>query len=214
MTKSLIMLGMSSRKSRAFCASAYDIFSPERLGLKTGGFCAEGWRTWWEVGRWEEGRLEVGRGEMLTWNLCLSQEGRKKSPPRFSSDHGAPSSSYHLCQKKEIKNISSSTKTLKFRSLVYKTMTLTMILIQALHAISTNFNEICTSHCRWESNINVWFRFMNSQKWNCVASLFPKQNVLLSPNFHTHVSVSNLYIPRISLPILLQPNRQTDPENL
>ncbi len=36
----------------------------------------------------------------------------------------------------------------------------------------------------WESNINVWFRFMNSQKWNCMASLFPGQNYnVLSPNF-------------------------------
>jgi hypothetical protein len=26
-------------------------------------------------------------------------------------------------------------------------------------------------------------------------------------NFHINVSVSNLYIPRIDLPILLQPNR-------
>jgi hypothetical protein len=30
-------------------------------------------------------------------------------------------------------------------------------------------------------------------------------------NFHIHVSVIDLYIPRISLPILLQPNRQTNP---
>ena len=33
----------------------------------------------------------------------------------------------------------------------------------------------------------------------------------LSPNFHIHVSVSDLYIPRIGLPIWLQQNRQTDP---
>ncbi len=39
-----------------------------------------------------------------------------------------------------------------------------------------------------------------------------KQNCgVLSPNFHIHVSVSDLYFPRIGLPILLQPNRQTDP---
>ncbi len=37
---------------------------------------------------------------------------------------------------------------------------------------------------------------------------------VLSHNFHIHVSVSNLYIPRIGLPILLQPNRQTDPKNI
>jgi hypothetical protein len=68
---------------------------------------------------------------------------------------------------------------------------------------------------RWESNINVWFRFMYSQKWNCTALLFPKQNInVLAPNFHIHVSVSNLYISRIGLRILLQPNRQTDPGNI
>ncbi len=68
---------------------------------------------------------------------------------------------------------------------------------------------------RRESNINVWFRFMYSQKWNCLASLFPKQNYnVLSSNFHIHVSLSDLYIHRIGPPILLQPNRQTNPENI
>ncbi len=37
---------------------------------------------------------------------------------------------------------------------------------------------------------------------------------VLSPNFHIHVSLSDLYIPKISLPILLQTNRQTDPLNI
>jgi hypothetical protein len=62
----------------------------------------------------------------------------------------------------------------------------------------------------WEYNINVWFRFMYSQK--CTPRYFQNYNVL-SPNFRIHVSVSDLYIPRIGLPILQQPNRQTDPEN-
>ncbi len=62
---------------------------------------------------------------------------------------------------------------------------------------------------------NVWFRFICSQKWNCVALLFPKQNYnVLSPNFYIHVSVWYLYIPRIGLPILLQPNMQADPGNI
>ncbi len=59
---------------------------------------------------------------------------------------------------------------------------------------------------RWESNINVCFRFMYSQKWNWAASLFPKQNYTVpSPNLHIHVSVSVLYtvIPRIGLPVCL-----------
>jgi hypothetical protein len=56
-------------------------------------------------------------------------------------------------------------------------------------------------HCKWraawwKSNINVWLRFMYHQKWNCSAPLFPKQNFnVLSPNFHIHVSVRDLYIP-------------------
>ncbi len=36
----------------------------------------------------------------------------------------------------------------------------------------------------------------------------------LVPNFHIHTSVSDLYIPRIRPPILLQPNRQTDRGNI
>ena len=38
--------------------------------------------------------------------------------------------------------------------------------------------------------------------------IFPKKELLsLSPNFHIHVSVSDLYIPRISPHIFLQQNR-------
>ncbi len=36
----------------------------------------------------------------------------------------------------------------------------------------------------------------------------------LSLNFHIHVSVSDLYIPRIRPHIFLQQNRQTDPWNI
>ncbi len=60
---------------------------------------------------------------------------------------------------------------------------------------------------QWESNINVWFPFMYSQKLNCVASLFPKQKYkVLSPYSYTHIPVIVLYISRIRLSILLQPN--------
>jgi hypothetical protein len=42
-----------------------------------------------------------------------------------------------------------------------------------------------------------------------------KQNYnVLYPNFYIHVSASNLCIPRICLPIFLQPNRQTNPGNI
>ncbi len=42
--------------------------------------------------------------------------------------------------------------------------------------------------------------------------IFPEKELhALSPNFHIHVSVSDLYIPTIGLPILLQENMWTDP---
>jgi hypothetical protein len=45
--------------------------------------------------------------------------------------------------------------------------------------------------------------------------IFPEKELCgLSPNFHIHVSVSNLYIPTIDLPILLQGNMWTDPGNI
>jgi hypothetical protein len=37
---------------------------------------------------------------------------------------------------------------------------------------------------------------------------------ILFPNFHIHVSVSDLCIPRISMPILPQPKRQTYPGSI
>jgi hypothetical protein len=45
--------------------------------------------------------------------------------------------------------------------------------------------------------------------------LFPKQNYnVLSPSSYTHISVRNLYISRIGLPILLQENIWTNPRNI
>jgi hypothetical protein len=45
--------------------------------------------------------------------------------------------------------------------------------------------------------------------------LFPKQNNnVLSPSSYIHISVRNLFISRISLPILLHKNMWTDPGNI
>jgi hypothetical protein len=45
--------------------------------------------------------------------------------------------------------------------------------------------------------------------------LFPKQiYYVLSPSSYTHISVRNLYIDRIGLPILLQGNMWTNPGNI
>jgi hypothetical protein len=45
--------------------------------------------------------------------------------------------------------------------------------------------------------------------------IFSEKELLgLNPNFHIHVSVNDLYIPTISLPILLQKNMWTAPWNI
>jgi hypothetical protein len=45
--------------------------------------------------------------------------------------------------------------------------------------------------------------------------IFPEKELRgLSPNFRIHVFVSDLYIPMIGLPILLQENMWTDPGNI
>ncbi len=52
-------------------------------------------------------------------------------------------------------------------------------------------------------------RYQNSKQ------IFPEKEVCgLSPNFHIHVSVSDLYIPKIGPHIFLQQNRQTDLGNI
>ncbi len=65
-------------------------------------------------------------------------------------------------------------------------------------------------HYKWRpvrTNINVWFPFMYSQKWNFAAFLFLKENFyVLSPNSNTHMSLRDLYISRIGLSNLLQLN--------
>ncbi len=54
--------------------------------------------------------------------------------------------------------------------------------------------------------------------WHCTENLiyvFPEMKLCgLVPNSYIHFSVSNLYIPRIGLPIWLQQNRQTNPGDI
>ncbi len=48
-----------------------------------------------------------------------------------------------------------------------------------------------------------------------MKQIFPEKELCgHSPYFHIHVSVSDLYIPKIDLPILLQENRWTEPGNI
>jgi hypothetical protein len=48
-----------------------------------------------------------------------------------------------------------------------------------------------------------------------IETLIPRNETGgLSPNSYVHASVSDLYIPTVGLPILLQVNRCTDPGNI
>jgi hypothetical protein len=80
-------------------------------------------------------------------------------------------------------------------------------------------------HCRiytaYEEPVRIQYKclvpiyVLSEMKLLSLALLFPKQNYnVLSPNFLIHVFVSDLYVPRIGLPSLLQRNRQTDPGNM
>ncbi len=72
---------------------------------------------------------------------------------------------------------------------------------KSLCVLKFPFCKILRQICADENPISqclIWI--MYSQKWNLAASLFPKQNYnVLSPNFHIHVSVNDLYIPMIGL---------------
>ncbi len=48
-----------------------------------------------------------------------------------------------------------------------------------------------------------------------LKQIFPEKKLCgLSPNFHIHVSVIDLYIPTTGLPVMLQENMWTDPGNM
>ncbi len=71
--------------------------------------------------------------------------------------------------------------------------------------------------CMCESGAGVSLcPIVSPQKPDCNTEnskqIFPEKKFPgLSPDFHIHVPVSDLYIPTIGLPILLQENMWTDP---
>jgi hypothetical protein len=79
----------------------------------------------------------------------------------------------------------------------------------------------CT-HCNFnEGPVRIQYKCLVSNyvfpEMNLLGLVISKTDTVLnvrSFNFHIHVSVSDLYIPRIGLPILLQPNMQTCPGNI
>jgi hypothetical protein len=59
--------------------------------------------------------------------------------------------------------------------------------------------------------------FCGSHPMHCKENpiyVLPEKKLRVSPNFHIHVSVSDLYIPRIGPPLFLKQNRQTDCGNI
>ncbi len=78
----------------------------------------------------------------------------------------------------------------------------------------------------WSRDQALMLNFLMKDKYHenaCswwAATLYPENPIYvfpemklrgLVPSFNIHVSVNDLYIPRIGLPILLQQNRQTRP---
>jgi len=59
-------------------------------------------------------------------------------------------------------------------------------------------------------------RYPTVQRTNAehFKQIFPEELRGHSPNFHSHVPVSDLYIPTIDLPIILQENIWIDPGNI
>jgi hypothetical protein len=56
---------------------------------------------------------------------------------------------------------------------------------------------------------------LQSHNTESLKQNFPEKELRgQSPNFHIHMSVSDLYIPTIDLPILWQENMWTDPGNI
>jgi hypothetical protein len=71
----------------------------------------------------------------------------------------------------------------------------------------------CTAN---EGPVRIQYKFLVSNYvFPEMKLLFPTQNYnVLSPSSYTHISVTDLYISRIGLLILLQGNMWTDLENI
>jgi hypothetical protein len=83
------------------------------------------------------------------------------------------------------------------------------------NAIQTAKAEINTDlFCKKTTDSLVYYTLQRNNTENS-KQIFPEKELLvLSQNFHIHVSVRNLYITTIGLPILLQENMWTEPGNI
>jgi hypothetical protein len=65
----------------------------------------------------------------------------------------------------------------------------------------TPFNDLCNGYC--PSQNHYVLRHTAKTKYRNFETNIPRKGISgLSPNFHIHASVSDLYIPTIGLPIL------------
>jgi hypothetical protein len=67
-----------------------------------------------------------------------------------------------------------------------------------------------------KSNVLIFSPKLQRHNTENSKQIFPEKELRGSsvPNFHIHESVSDSYIPAISLPILLQENMWTEPKNI
>jgi hypothetical protein len=83
------------------------------------------------------------------------------------------------------------------------------------YRLSTRDVRILCAAARITVN-NVLYTALQNINAENLKQIFPRKRSCAAtvPSFHIHVSVSNLYILTIDLPILLQENMWTDPGNI
>ncbi len=142
------------------------------------------------------------------WNWHFKNVLRRRKPPAgmrrpVPVSGGAAAQLQRSAQRRRC-----VTRVCRYLSAQARRYRLSWITVEDLHRTET-FGLVCTANegpVRIQYII-VWFRFMYSQKWNCAAALFPKQNInVLSSYFRILESVSDLYIPTTGL--------QTDPGSM
>ncbi len=84
-----------------------------------------------------------------------------------------------------------------------------------VHGSDINYIFLCSTLY----SVHIVLCFMHQQSLKKTTThckeiwiyVFPEKELRgLSPNFHIHVSVSDLYIPTFGTPVFLQQNRQTE----
>jgi hypothetical protein len=89
-----------------------------------------------------------------------------------------------------------------------------IVFLFSVWQVEVDFNKIKKAWSSLQSRCSMLgFALMHCKEISIYVFL-GKELRGLSPNFHIHVSVSDLYIPTIGPPIFLQQNRQTGRGNI